>query len=235
MIFKSDSGKDFLDFPMEVKADDVTEDGTFSGFASTFGGPPDSGGDIIENGAFKKTIQKKGRNGNGIAMLWQHKADQPVGVWTNIEERQKGLFVTGELLLETQLGKETHIRLQRGAIKGMSIGFNPIDAVGDTVNRRRVRRIKEAELWEISLVTFPMNRRAQVTSVKAIEDAETPREMEHALRDAGLSKNAAQYIVSLCKAGGLREVAKEPEIVDNTDVIAIYEQLKKINQNFKNW
>lgn len=200
--------------PFEIKAEDITNEGRFIGLGSTFGGKPDDGGDIIKFGAFKKTIEAGGRNENGIAMLSQHGHFDlnPVGIWESLIEMPKGLKVQGLLALQdggTQLAKETHILMKMGALKGLSIGFDiprdenfePLPGTVEirTRNGKRQRILKELILWEISPVTFPMNRGATITNVKDFTNCKTAREFENTLRESGLSKNSAQYVVMLCR------------------------------------
>lgn len=209
-----------LDFDFELKQ--VDDDGIIKGLASTFGGAPDSGGDIVQQGAFTKTLSQGGRNRNGIAFLWAHRSDEPLGIWTNLEERSKGLIVAGQFNMDVQMGKEKHSLAKQGAVKGLSIGFN---VIREEIDRKtRTRTLLEVSLWEISLVTFPMNTRARVTSVKDIVDAQTPRELENALRESGLSKEHALYIVKLCRPN-LRESGK----VDETEP-AMAELLKTLRE-----
>lgn len=184
-----------LDFDFEISA--VSDNGRIKGIASTFGGAPDSGGDIVEQGAFLKTISQGGRNRNGIGFLWAHHSDEPLGIWNHLEEASKGLLVDGQFAMDTQMGKEKHSLAQMGAVKGLSIGFTVIKEEFD--RKKHIRILKEVSLWEVSLVTFPMNTRARVTSVKDIENAQTPKELEHVLREAGLSKGSALYVVKLCR------------------------------------
>lgn len=197
------------EFPLEIKAEDITEEGIFMGYASTFGGKPDSYGDVIRQGAFKETLKKGGRNGTGIALLWQHDSSKPIGIWTEIVENSRGLKVTGKLNLDVQLGKEAYSLMKMGAVKGLSIGFTPaIDDKGELLedayewdSKKRIRYLNKVDLWEISTVTFPANTRANVTDVKnAIENAKDERELEDALREVGgLSLSASKYIVGLIK------------------------------------
>lgn len=199
----------YYNCPFEINQKDITDTGVFEGFGSTFGGKPDSYGDIIKEGAFSETLKKGGRNGNGVAMLWQHKSDNPIGVYSKIVEVQKGLAVTGQLALEVQQGKEAYILMKMGALNGLSIGWDLLrDSDGNRFEdsfemskNNKIRYLKRLELWEISPVTFPANTRATITSVKAvIEEAKNIREFENALREEGnLSIQAAKYIASLCK------------------------------------
>jgi hypothetical protein len=188
---------DKLDFTLEIKQEDVKENGVFTGYASTFGGEPDSYGDVVENGAFKSSIGNGGRNRNGISLLWQHDHKQPIGVWQQLVEDSRGLAVQGQLALDVQLGKEAHSLMKIGAVKGLSIGYDTVDY--EYNQETKIRTLKEVNLWEISLVTFPANVHSSITGVKAFEEAQTIREFERALRDAGLSSRQAVYVISLCK------------------------------------
>lgn len=225
------------DFGLEIEKNAITEQGTFKGFASTFGGKPDAYGDIIVQGAFLGTLSRGGANKNGVVMLKHHDRKLIPGIWTLLQENKKGLITNGSLLLETQLGKETHVEMKAGAIKGLSIGFRTlIDKWVHTANKPSIRYIKEVELFEISIVAFPANTRATITSVKsAIEAATTEREMEKALREVGqLSSNAAKYIVSLIDMGQREFDSEEkkpfPEVLDVFGESGWGEILKTINQ-----
>jgi len=213
-----------LGLPLEIKSDDVSDEGKFKGWGSTFGGKPDSYGDVVVKGAFKETLENGGRNGTGIAMLYQHNSYEPIGVWTVMEERDKGLWVEGELDLNVQRAKETHSLLRKGAMRGLSIGYdlprNPdgsrdTDAVEylEQPNGQYIRLLKKINLWEVSPVTFPANIRATITSVKDFEGCKTERDWERTLRELGLSKSAAQYIVKLIKPS-LRESGAQDESQD---------------------
>lgn len=201
--------KNYIEVPFEIKTEDIKEDGTFSGYGSTFGGKPDSYGDVIRYGAFSDTIRNGGRNGNGIAMLWQHRESEPIGVWTDLVENTKGLKVTGKLALKIQRGLEAYELMKMGALKGLSIGWglakdkdgNVLEDSYEYDDKKRIRYLKKVDLWEISPVTFPANIRATITNVKSlIENAKNVRELEQALRDeCYMSNSAAKYIVSLCK------------------------------------
>lgn len=203
--------KERMDFPFEIKQGDVTQEGLFKGYASIFDRNPDSQNDIVSHGAFTETLEKGGRNGTGIAMLAFHDPKMPVGVYTTLEERKKGLYVEGQLALKTQLGAEMYELLKMGAIKGLSIGFNIIESVVDKT--KKVRNITKANLWEISLVTFPAKRTALVTGVKDIEGITTERELEQYLREAGISRSSAKWIVGLAKAS-LRDAAEKSRQIE---------------------
>lgn len=203
-------GKQYLDIPFEVKAMDVDEKGTFEGYAAIFGGAPDDKGDIIRPGAFIDSLRKGGRNEDGVVMLFMHSPAEVVGVWLYAAEDAKGLFVKGKLALGTQRGRELYELMKMGAIRGMSIGYDTVQASWN--KQKTIRYIEKALLWEISIVTFGANKKAKVMEVKdteipqesLIETAKTERELEGALRESGVSKNDALYVAKLCK-NSLRE------------------------------
>lgn len=187
------------DFPLEVRGDGITEDGHFDGYGSMFYGEPDSYQDIVAKGAFYNSLKEGGRNGNGIALLWHHAPEFPIGVWDSLEEDEKGLSVKGTLdKTVAPMGIPVYSMMKKGAVRGLSIGFRVVKSDQDETTG--IRTLTEIELWEISLVTFPANKKATVTSVKEIEAARTPRELEKALREAGLSNTASKYMVSLCRS-----------------------------------
>jgi len=230
--------KNYIDVPFEVKAEDITEAGVFEGWGSLFDQEPDSYRDLIARGAFKETIEKGGRNKTGIAMLWQHRTDTvPPGVWTSIQEDTKGLRVKGQLALDTQLGKEAHSLMLLGAKTGMwrfslSIGYDSLEEEFNTPKgeERKIRTIKKAELWEISIVNFPAKLGATIDSVKSITDAMTVRELEQALRDLGQSKSEAQHIISICKKVG-RESPSEKELDKGESMLPdLLDSLKEFNK-----
>jgi HK97 family phage prohead protease len=185
------------DFALETKA--VGEAGEFEGYASTFGNV-DQGGDVVEPGAFIESIVQAKKDGRTIPMLWQHDQREPIGVWKDISEDAKGLYVKGQLLIEFDpLAKRAHGLLKAKALGGMSFGYGiPAGGAEPDDKRRGVTRLKKIDLREISLVTMPMNILARVTGVKAINDAgklPTVREFEEFLRDAGgFSKTLAAAI-----------------------------------------
>ena len=176
-----------LTFHSDVKA--VNDKGTFTGYGSIFGNE-DQGSDIMQKGAFTKSLEN--RPASKVKMLYQHKTDEPIGVFENMYEDEKGLFVKGRLAMGTQKGREAYELLKMGALDGMSIGFRADpDKQGYNENKRGTRTLKEVDLMEISLVTFPMNERALIENVKAGQ--KNIREWEKILREAGgLSRTEAK-------------------------------------------
>lgn len=185
-----------FDFKFETKS--LTDTGEFEGYASTFGNV-DQGGDIVEPGAFIESVVKAKSDGRTIPMLWQHDQSEPIGVWKDIAEDSKGLYVKGQLVLEgDQTAQRAYGKLKAKALGGMSIGYSiPAGGSAPDDKRRGVMRLSKIDLREISLVTMPMNIQARVTGVKAILDGgalPTVREFEDHLRDAGFSKSLATAI-----------------------------------------
>jgi len=177
---------------LELRA--VGEDGTIEGYGSVFG-VRDDYDDVIEAGAFDASLKAHKAAGTMPAMLWQHDADEPIGVWSEMVEDKKGLRVKGQLALDTVRGKEAHALLKLGALNGLSIGFVSKQWAYDVESE--VRTLTEIDLWEVSLVTFPANSKARVTNVKASTDEVTaPKDAERILREAGFSKADATSLVS---------------------------------------
>lgn len=166
--------KSFLGF--EFKADSVEDDGKvalFEGYASTFGNI-DQGADVVEKGAFKKTLRDK----KGIVpILLDHDPTRPAG-W-NLEgvEDDKGLKVKGELHLNTEEVRQRYSLIKRaheiGTKMGLSIGYSVVKDAVEHIEKdglkRTIRRLKEIKLWEYSIVTFPMNELASTTAAKAAQ------------------------------------------------------------------
>ena len=158
--------KDRMPACEQKRADLVLEalepDGTFSGYASLFN-KADLGRDVIEPGAFARSLRMRGAG--GIRMLFQHDPNQPIGTWAEIREDARGLFVRGRLATGVGRAREVLSLLRAGALDGLSIGFRTVRARQDKA--AGVRRILEADLWEISVVTFPMMPEARVGRVQS--------------------------------------------------------------------
>lgn len=178
-------------FALQIKA--TGDDGTVEGYGSVFG-VRDNYDDVIAKGAFAASLKAHKAEGTMPAMLWQHDADKPIGIWTEMVEDEKGLRIKGQLALETVKGKEAHALLKMGALNGLSIGFMSKQWTYD--RDTEVRTLTEIDLWEVSLVTFPANEKARVTNVKSADEMATPKDAEKALRDAGFSKSDATAFVS---------------------------------------
>lgn len=139
------------------------EAGVFEGYASLFG-VVDLGRDMVMPGAFARSLAARGVG--GVRMLWQHDPNEPVGAWSVIREDARGLFVRGRLNLAVRRARDIHALMRQGALDGLSIGFKTETALSDP--RSGVRRLTRVDLWEISLVTFPLLPQARVATVKSL-------------------------------------------------------------------
>ena len=210
---QSDRQLSLRQMPCEFKAHDDTPH-TFEGYGSVFG-VMDAYGDIVEPGAFTETLQKSHQSGVMPAMLWQHNAASPIGVWTAMHEDEYGLHVIGELA-DTTLGNEAYTLMKMGALSGLSIGYS---VVRDEYDRKRdARLLKQINLWEVSPVTFPANSDARVDSVKNADGGY--RGLERILRDAGFSRSQSKLIASR-GLGALREAEANEITLSDEDVAAL--------------
>lgn len=163
---------------------EVAEDGTvIAGYASVFG-VADQGGDIVEAGAYAAALTALAAGAGRIKMLWQHDPTQPIGVWDEVREDGHGLFVRGRILTQVARGREAVALIAAGAIDGLSIGYRTLRAMKDDKGRRRLSQL---ELWEVSLVTFPMLSEARVAA-KGDEGAEA-----HAMRELAAALRTARH------------------------------------------
>jgi uncharacterized protein len=160
----------------------IGEDGSFSGYASLFD-RIDLSRDRVRPGAFRASLARKGAA--GIRMLWQHDPAEPIGVWLSLVEDARGLLVQGRLASVTR-AREARSLLAEGALDGLSIGFRIEKASTDP--RTGIRDLTEIDLWEISLVTFPMlpdarvARHGRATSPEGAALARTLRSAAERLR-----------------------------------------------------
>ncbi len=136
----------------------ITPDGTIAGYASLFD-IPDQGGDIVARGAFTDTLARHGTS--GIRMLFQHDPREPIGIWTSIVEDARGLRVEGKLTLQASRARDLDALIRDGALDGLSIGFKTVSS--QRLPRSGLRRLTRIDLWEISIVTFPMLSAARIT------------------------------------------------------------------------
>ncbi|WP_083567061.1 HK97 family phage prohead protease [Hyphomicrobium sp. CS1GBMeth3] len=175
-------------------------DGAFEGYASLFN-REDLGRDIVLPGAFRESLDRRGAN--GIKLLFQHDAHQPIGVWTTLEEDSRGLYARGRLMREVTRARELMALMRAGALDGLSIGFRTVKARRDRATG--VRRLEKIDLWEISVVTFPLLPEARITATKTKPFASahpTEREFERWLtRDAGLTRSEARALMRSGLAG----------------------------------
>lgn len=212
-----------LDFPLEIETKDVSAAGEFEGYASVWN-IVDQGGDSVQPGAFIEGLSRAKAERRLIPMLWQHDRAQPLGVWTDMAEDTKGLYVKGRLLLDVPQAKSAHALLQAGALGGMSIGYRiPVGGAEEDSKRRGVWLLKKIDLIEVSLVTLPMLIAAKVTAVKNILESgrvPTVREFEGFLRDAGFSNAKAAAMATACKP----QLRGEPDEAPQPTALERFEQ-----------
>lgn len=213
-----------LDMPFEIKS--VEQSGFFSGYGSIFHNE-DSYGDIVRPGAFKNSLSKWAGKNRLPPMLWQHRHSEPIGVFTKMEEDEKGLYVEGRLLIDDiSQAKAVYALLKERVLGGMSIGYREI---GTRKNEDGTLDLLELDLWEVSIVTFPANEAATVDSVKdALSDGTLPSlsEFEKFLRDAGFSKAQATAIAS----HGLRQLLRDADDTEAKQIESALNILKGIKQ-----
>jgi Escherichia/Staphylococcus phage prohead protease len=145
--------------PCDLKS--VEADGTFTGYASLFN-EVDLGQDLVMPGAFRDSLRLRGPR--GVKLLFQHDPNEPIGVWLELAEDSRGLFARGRLMPEVTRAREVLSLMRAGALDGLSIGFRTVK--GRTDPQTGVRRLDKIDLWEISVVTFPMLPEARVSAVK---------------------------------------------------------------------
>ena len=158
----------------------VTDGTAIAGYASLFGAT-DQGGDVVEKGAYAVSLARLAARNARVKMLWQHDPAQPIGVWDEVREDARGLWVKGRILTDVAQGREAAALIGAGAIDGLSIGYRTVKARKDDAGRRS---LMELELWEVSLVTFPMLPEARVAAKGDDPEDRLMRELAMAFDDA---------------------------------------------------
>lgn len=211
--------------PFEVKfaENDTAPLGSFEGYGAVFGNI-DSHGDVIEPGAFAKSLLDRERAGRGLPPMYKmHGArtgnvHEPIGVWDAMSEDASGLHVKGRLLgLDTEQGKWNYAQVKERALTGLSIGYR-VPAGGSKKGSGRAgepaRFLKMLHLSEVSLVDDPSNAAAQIYAMKSrygLVAEFDPREMEGALRDAGLSRAEAVKAVAIFRKTTQRDAGDDAD------------------------
>lgn len=169
---------------VRLNVDKTRDPMVVEGYASLFG-ECDQGGDIVERGAYSASLERLMAKGQQVKMLWQHDPAQPIGVWTEVREDARGLYVKGRLLENVARAQEAATLIAAGAIDGLSIGYRTLKS---TKNDKGQRLLRELDLWEVSLVTFPMLSSARVAA-KADEGTQAKhwRVLAQVLRSAAHS------------------------------------------------
>ena len=221
----------------EIKFADPGADGLatrgFTGYGAFFGNL-DAYGDVIQKGAFKDTLKDWNKTKKLPPMLVQHggwmMTDMdalPIGMWDAMSEDETGLYVKGRLInLDTERGKTIHGAMKEGALDGMSIGYRAKEFSLGTKPDEPRRTLKKIDLMEVSVVTFPANGKARVSSVKNAGMVKTIRDFEELLRDAGFSHAQAKAIAS----SGFKAADHRDE--DEADVVAaLRRNIEKLTSN----
>lgn len=163
-----------------------TGDGSVVQGHASLWGIADQGGDVVERGAFAASLARLAARGEGPRMLWQHDPAQPIGVWDEVREDAQGLFVRGRILTEVARGREAAALVRASAIDGLSIGFRAVRADRDQKGRRR---LLEVDLWEVSLVTFPMLREARLAAKGGLAPESGVAAIEHLTREVARTRS----------------------------------------------
>lgn len=202
MFLRKDSGLQFAQAApvLEIKA--LKDSGEFEGYGSTFGGEPDSYGDVIAAGAYADSLAEHAANGTMPKMFWQHDPSEPIGKWTEAKEDSQGLFLKGKLNMGVQRAREAYELLKAGDIDGLSIGYRIKEYKVDT--ETGVWTLEKLDLKEVSVVSIGANSNATVSSVKAMKaateltdklkagDRLSEREFETWLKGLGFSNSQAE-------------------------------------------
>ncbi|MEM9475896.1 MAG: HK97 family phage prohead protease [Pseudomonadota bacterium] len=158
----------------------LTDGAVIEGYASVFGSR-DQGGDTVLAGTYARSLKAQAEAGRRIKMLWQHDPTEPIGVWEEVPEDARGLYVKGRLLLDVARGREAAALIEAGAIDGLSIGYRTVRAEKNDTGQRL---LSELELWEVSLVTFPMLEQARVGTKGESPEVALMRDLAAAFDDA---------------------------------------------------
>ena len=196
---------DRIDSRLEIK--EISQTGTFCGYGSVYG-VIDEGDDIVMHGAFAESLASANAKGIMPALLWQHRSAEPIGAYTKMAEDANGLYVEGKLAMKTQRGAEAYELMAMNAVSGLSVGFMTREDSFD--QKTGIRTIKKGDLFECSLVTFPMNGLARGSGVKSIDEITDFKSACTYLRNAGrFSRSEATALVACLKQLSLRNAADE--------------------------
>lgn len=212
--------------PLEVKFADAETPGLFEGYGAVFGNL-DSYGDVIQKGAFRDSLKDWGKSKRLPPMLAQHGGwgmtdtdGLPIGKWEAMSEDDTGLYVKGRLInLDTERGKQLYGAMKEGVLDGMSIGYRAKEFALGTKPEEPRRTLKKIDLVELSVVTFPANGAARVTSIKSAGDIATIREFEEALINGTLPALSAKEAKAML-AGGFKALRTERDAGGLSDELA---------------
>lgn len=224
----------------------AADNGTIAGYFSTYEKTPDSYGDIIENGAFTKTIQKRAESGHPFPLCFNHDFDKIIGVVDSVEEKENGPFIEAHFL-DTELAQDVRKFVQSGAVYQFSFAYDVLKAREPNEEEKAngvMNVLQEVEVFEVSVVTVPANQNAVVTDVKSVEP-ETKAGRRNRKSDEEIIKSCIESLKSLldekeddkteneeAKSAEptieVNEASEEPKIAENAKRAT--ELLEKINQ-----
>lgn len=199
---------DYKHIPFELDEKEASE-GKVVGYASIYNNV-DYGGDVVLPGAFEAALSSSARP----KMLWQHDPSQVIGVWEKMTDTAKGLKIEGRIIKGIQKAEEALILMKEKAIDGLSIGYRAKEFEFEKTAKGLVRKLKAVDLFEVSVVTFPMNPKALVTDAKQLQ---TPREVEVILRNAGVPATFAKLVASHGFEGAKKRLTADPREVEDED------------------
>jgi HK97 family phage prohead protease len=208
--------------------------GEVEGFGSAFGNK-DLGGDVVEFGAFGKTLEEHKKNGTMPNMFFAHNMYEPVGHWNDLAESKKGLDSKGQVWVGKGIPKaeQAYQLAKNPGEKGLSIGYQTV--VSERDEKKKVTILKEVKLREISITPYPMNQKALITSVKTmmsdITKKFTIRELENLLREADFSSAEAKAFLACCKTAYDDE--REAQSVSQKQESEFLQSLKGLNDTLK--
>ena len=217
---------DTKSFPFELKG--LTDEGTFEGYLSTY--DIDECNDQVVPGAFKRTLSAWNKKKSPIPLLWQHDPNQPIGFIENAEEDETGLRVKARLLLKLGKAQEAYELLQAKVLHSMSIGYKNLK--DQTVDG--IRKLKEIKLYEGSLVLWPMNNTALVTSFKADDEFLTRlKSLEDKLLALAGAPDTDVNSVTRHKPADPPLIPADPGVHSVEEIKALLDKLTEIEMRFK--
>jgi len=197
-----------LNFNAAFEVKFVGQTGVFEGYASVFN-IIDKVHDKIVKGAFTESLKSFCQRKTMPPLLWQHNAFEPIGIWHEMYEDEHGLFVKGELFInDIATAREAYKLLQEKVVTGLSIGYRALDFYHD--EKKGIRVLTKVDLQEVSLVTFPANEYARVSTFRTNNQMPSERELEAVLRNSGLSRRQAKGFIA-CGYKGLQANSEEDE------------------------
>lgn len=219
----------YKNFEMEI-----AENGTVSGYFSTYDRVPDAYNQVVAPGAFDGTIKRRAESGHPYPLCWNHDLDQIIGAVypEDIKETDKGPYMEKAIFFDTPLAQEKRELVKSGVVFQFSFAYDVIKAGTTTIDGKKYEELQELELFEVSIVPIPANQLAVVTDVKASE----PKSLESLTKaDADLLNEAIGLLEELREKLDdeeeelleVNEPSEEPKAVNSELIKAL---LDKINE-----